>query len=62
MTLTRQTTKPGWTNSDGLRASGVGITLVQEMMEPELAGLRPKSVAGPLAQVRATLFHRYLED
>lgn len=32
--------------------SGAGVTLVQEMLEPELAGLQPRNTAGPLAQVR----------
>lgn len=32
-------------------SSGAGITLVQEMLEPELAGLQPRHTAGPLAQV-----------
>ncbi|CAM9346959.1 unnamed protein product, partial [Ectocarpus sp. 4 AP-2014] len=31
-------------------ASEVGTTLVQEMLEPELAGLQPRDCAGPLAQ------------
>lgn len=30
---------------------GMGIILVQEMLEPELAGLQPRHCAGPLAQV-----------
>lgn len=31
---------------------GMGITFVQEMLEPELAGLQPRNCAGPLALVR----------
>lgn len=32
---------------------GTGLTLVQELLEPELAGLRAKKCPGPLAQVRS---------
>lgn len=35
----------------GTPVVGAGITLVQEILEPELAGLQPKHCAGPLAQV-----------
>lgn len=38
--------------SEGVPSLGVGITLVQEMLEPELAGRRSRHCAGPLAQVR----------
>lgn len=37
---------------DDAPASEVGTTLVQEMLEPELAGLQPRDCAGPLAQAR----------
>ncbi|CAM9525154.1 unnamed protein product, partial [Hapterophycus canaliculatus] len=33
-------------------ASGTGTSLVQQMLEPELAGLQPRHRAGPLAQAR----------
>lgn len=35
-----------------LRTSGAGIIFVQEMLEPELAGLQPRHCSGPLAQAR----------
>ena len=34
---------------------GSGVSFVQEMLEPELAGLRAKNCAGPLAQVERKL-------
>ncbi|CAM9180327.1 unnamed protein product, partial [Ectocarpus fasciculatus] len=37
---------------DDAPASEAGTTLVQEMLEPELAGLQPRDCAGPLAQAR----------
>ena len=37
------------------QTSGAGIILVQEMLEPELAGLQPRHCAGPLAQARIHL-------
>lgn len=37
---------------ESVSTAGVGVTLVQEMLEPELAGLRPRQCSGPLAQVR----------
>lgn len=38
--------------ADLVGSSGMGVTLVQEMLEPELAGRRAANVAGPLAQAR----------
>ena len=54
MTMTIKRTVPGrpLNLSDTAPAVGVGITLVQEMLEPELAGLQPRDCAGPLAQAR----------
>lgn len=48
-------------NGEGDPAPGVGITLVQEMLEPELAGLQPRYSAGPLAHVRRCLWRRHLD-
>ena len=55
MTSTIKRTVPGRPQKKSERAPavvGVGITLVQEMLEPELAGLQPRDCAGPLAQAR----------
>lgn len=38
-----------------LQISGAGIIFVQEMLEPELAGLQPRHCAGPLAQARSSI-------
>ena len=35
--------------------TGMATILVQEMLEPELAGLQPRHCAGPLAQVRTQI-------
>ncbi|CAM9561668.1 unnamed protein product, partial [Scytosiphon promiscuus] len=47
-------TSDGRGASDGknVSASGTGTSLVQQMLEPELAGLQPRHRAGPLAQAR----------
>lgn len=38
--------------NESVMSMGTGLTFVQELLEPELAGLRAKKCPGPLAQVR----------